>query len=144
MDFAHNSQCVDLWIDCRGYSDPASKKFCQHIGEHFQILKGIMRDEPRTKEILSEVKKFVAKNKLPASCIASVCRTGAHRSVAVNRIVTEVLKLKGYKLMQPTHLSRGPWKSLHRCNWCRECRDGHLGKMKLFKQACNTRAIDRQ
>ena len=130
-----------LWLDCREINDPGTVPgHCGHIGEHVGILRELVA-APGLPDILQEVKCWVGQkadecgNSMCNVGLGYVCKSGTHRSVGINRIVSECLCRDGYIVNEANHLSKGLWKRRNRCYWCKNCKLGNSAKASVFDKA---------
>ena len=115
-----------------------------HIGEHYDNLWAtVVENRHKFRDDLASIKHDLWNevnariHELHPSTINIVfmCRHGKHRSVALCRIVLEVLKRLGYTNVHgPQYLSRGSWRR-DQCMHCASCDPNAWGKEYLYEQA---------
>ena len=140
---AVKSQPYMLWLDCRNINDPGVRpEFCSHIGEHVGILKNLLK-APGLEGLMKQVKDWSAGHTTPdaqpieggVTGLGYVCVSGTHRSIGVNRLLSECLKRDGHQVRAPHHLSRGKWARKGRCYWCNSCNLQNAAKGAVFAEA---------
>ena len=134
---------MDIWRDCIAYQKGIDQPESWHIGEHFQNL-CITLEENHDKFIddLWYIKHDLVKvlherrqERNPSEInIAFMCGHGRHRSVAVCRLVLEVLKRVGYNVDGPYYLSQESWKP-SQCTKCVFCDPRYKHKPQLYDEA---------
>ena len=105
-------------VDCRALMDPHKTG---HIGLHPDILRATVKNRH-----FESIAKKIAGGILDAEerglpfVIATICRSGRHRSVAVAAIIGELLHTRGHKWVT-THLSDHEWAARTCGGRCDEC-----------------------
>ena len=115
-----------------------------HIGEHYENLLTAMVGNPdKFREDLTYIKRelqkgFIARisEKDPTDInIGFMCENGRHRSVAMCRLVLEVLTRQGFtRVNGPVHLDRASWTT-HQCTDCELCDPQYSRKQQLYNIA---------
>jgi hypothetical protein len=128
---------VDAFVRCVDYK---KDDVCRpgHCGENRANLESVT-SQPKFKMELKKVLlrlKRVFKSKGPdhVATVLTMCQQGRHRSVSNARLIAEVLKLKGYEVNGPEHLSKRDWHP-RMCFKCRMCQPET--NTDLFEAAAN-------
>ena len=115
-----------------------------HIGEHYEnLLAAIVCNADRFREDLmyikcelqNEVITRISEEHPRDINIGFMCAYGRHRSVAMCRLVFEVLKRQGFtRVGGPVHLHRASWRT-HQCTDCEQCDPQYSHKQQLYMMA---------
>ena len=112
-----------------------------HIGEHYEnLLTAMVGDPDRFGKDLTYIKREL-QNQLSEKIseehprdinIGFMCGYGRHRSVAMCRLVLEVLRRQGFTRVDgPVHLHRASWRTTQ-CTDCEQCDPQHSRKQQLY------------
>ncbi len=109
------------------FHDPAATADKSHVGTNARIIHSILRHEDRLDAVLTSVQDFLeqlspeeARSRDAAPVLATWCKSGRHRSVALATILQHCLEACG-ATVELVHLMEWYWRH-PQCGMCRECR----------------------
>ena len=130
-----------LVLTCAGYApfhgkDGAARNHC---GENYDQLKSVSANDiffEHLVEVYKAVNKFFNVDKSFLKCFNIVCYDvrGSNSSVAVARLVAEVLRRSGFTVKRTTHLSQLGWDA-DMCTTCKKCSVDYKKKETIYSRA---------
>ena len=127
-----------LWLDCRAASDPESRGFKHHTGEHPEIMWHVARTGANLnwfrnarRHCHERTSRFPGKP-LYLMCY---CRAGKHRSVATAMLLYETLR-RTARYLPSAPIALVPWGPQARCGGAPRCRECSARDHARAQEAC--------
>ena len=107
------------FLDTRAATDPESRTYCGHTGEHFMIMAHVA-DAAIKYKWFSQLRAMMATTRSGDIMLVLYCKQGKHRSVAMAFLLYEVLR-RCSAYAPSTPIAFYPWGSLAACTGAPRC-----------------------
>jgi hypothetical protein len=142
----HDGIIEESWrvitVDCRFFTDPASREHSRHCGYHPMIIQQFVRHwrfQGWLNGVMSKINEGLSTENPEDASLAVVlwCKAGNHRSVAAATVMQHLLQatVMSVRLIAPPHhCSRRVWRE-HLCDMCDTCAQPNSARNLALRQA---------